>query len=200
MNYRALGVCLFLVTGSLLLSAQTSKEREKAKKQYWKKELRQNKSINHQKVRQQYPEMGWLSGLWCREGESDPSRSLEMEGPRQVRVTTRGFTATAHKTIHKPEAYLFFKQVKVLDKPVMIENKSHYDLWYAPKGAINTGPRYVYVERIRKISDTQYAVVYRKNYTLRDRSVKLKDFFREESPKLAQSEYFKEPKVYTKCK
>ena len=183
----------------ITLNAQDSKSRTKEKKKYWQSAIKRSKSIDHKKVQATYPENGWLSGLWCKEGESEPYRFIEVKGNADISVITRGYTATADKVVHKPDKFLY-SGVEFLDKPVMVGNESHYDLWYYPEGTGATMSRYVYVERISKISQDKYKVVYRGSYTVNRNTFVPEKFMQKQSEKISSVKHYKEPKVYIRCK
>lgn len=200
MNLRLPCLLLFfLALCSGILNAQDSKKRKKEKEQYWKQSLKQARKTDHDAVKLKYPDIGWLSGLWCNEGSNEPYQHFHIEGPRKMAIVTKGYTATAHKVAYFPESFIFMEGVEMFDKAVMVGNESYWDLWYYPVGTGATSTRYFYVDRIEKRSDDEYAVVYRKSYTIRDKSISFESFYQAESPQIASSKHFKKPIIYQKC-
>jgi len=189
--------CILLIS-PIESQAQKSKKRKREIKRYWKKEVRHAKSINHKKVAAQYPTMGWISGLWCREGEDEPSLSFEVEGKNKIRKTTRGYTATSHRDVFIPDNILFLEG-KTLGKPVVINNESFIDLWSFPKGTGASTYRWFYLMRIKKVSDDKFEDVNWESFTIRDPSVDYEEFYRNKSPEVSIRKNRKKPIVYVKC-
>ena len=180
-------------------SAKT-KARKKEIEKFWKKEKKLAKSINHSAVQSKYPEIGWLSGLWCKEGDEDPYRHYEVLAQWEIRLGTRGFTAPDDKKqIFQPDKLTVGE---FMGDPVVAVNESFYEFWtVSGDGKGLYGPYWlIFMERIQKVSDTEFIRVYAKSYTYRKAELNIEEFRKEESKKISIFKHYKKPQIYRKCK
>ena len=180
------------------LSAQKSKARSKEIAKYWKKEVKRANSTNHEQIARNYPDIGWLSGVWCKKESGEPKRSYEVLGKWEARSVTNGYTAESKHQIFFPET---LPMGTFMDKPVVVENGKFYELWsYSGDGKGLYGPVWwVYMERIEKVSENEFKRVYATNYTHRKPTLDLAAFAQEESKKIDVRKHYKTPYIYVKC-
>ena len=154
--------------------------------------------MKHDRIARQFPEIGWLSGLWCKDGESKARRHYEILGNWEVRLGTRGYTAEDNKRVFFPES---FQVGEFLEKPVVIKNESYYEFWtVSGDGKGIYGPLwYIFLERIEKISDREFKRVYAQSYTYKKKELELAAFAKEESFKINHFKHYKTPQIYRKC-
>lgn len=190
-----IGYLLFVlvISGSPLAEAQAQeyvsekkkKQRKREIEKFWKNEVRIARSKDHKSIALQYPEIGWLSGLWCKEGEKESYKHIEVLGDKKLRIATRGYTG-------------------VSINEVLILNWRYLDLWNFPEKHRGTkGTNWIYFSRFMRVKkgvDDKHAVVYATSFTVNDPDLDFENFKKEKSQEIIFAHFWEKSKYYSKCK
>lgn len=171
--------------------------------QTWKEDVRRGPSTDQQRLIRQYPEVGWMNGYWCKEGEAIPDHKYETLNDG----TVRSVTYYDYGIRERDGQYGYLHGSVSGGREVERVGSVYYDTWVfsgLSKGYDST----VYLDRYEKRSDYQYALVYHTTKEFRENQFPNPDldweakiaFLKEKvRAALSPADYEANPTVYNFC-